>query len=131
MRMGSGKTSDSAARGIARHEFCGGISEFCSAASRILKFGGFFYVVYRPERACDLISAMRDSGIEPKEMLFIYPDRYSPPSVLLVKGKKGASSGIYTAPPFFIYEDKEHSTETEDYKYVYEHGDFNERFRKR
>ena len=130
MKMSSGKTSVQGARGIARHELNGGIGDFCAAASRVLKYGGLFYAVYRPERASDIMCAMRENGIEPKEMLFVHPDSLSEPSIMLIKGKKGAASGMYIAPPFYIYEDTEHIRETEDYKYVYEHGDFGERYRK-
>ncbi len=130
MKSGSGMTGPHLARGISRHELNGGIEEFCCAASKILKFGGLFYVVYRPERIGDLLAAMRKSTLEPKEMTFVAPDSNSSPSLVLVKGKKGAASGCTVTPMLCMYEDLAHTVESLDVKYIYANGDFNERFRK-
>ncbi len=51
----------------------GGIGEFCSCAARLLKFGGYFTVVYRPERMAELFYSMKQSGIEPKRAVMLYP----------------------------------------------------------
>ena len=43
---------------------------------------------------------------------------------MLVKGKKGASSGCFVTKNLFMYSDKEHKCESDDIKYIYENGDF-------
>ena len=130
MKGGSGMTGPHASRGISRHELNGGIDDFCKAASRLLKFGGLFYAVYRPERVADILFAMKNNSIEPKEMTFVCADSESAPSLMLVKGKKGASSGCFVTKNLFMYSDKEHKCESDDIKYIYENGDFNECYRK-
>ena len=52
MKTNAGKRNESDAKYIARHEVKGGVDDFCAAAARLLKHGGSFYVVWRPDRLC-------------------------------------------------------------------------------
>lgn len=105
MAADSGRGNDSAAKNIARREVFGGIVDFCAAASRILKYGGDFYTVYRPERLCDLLSALRENSLEPKVLVTVYPKKESAPCLVLVKSRKGGKPGLTMAPPLVIYRD--------------------------
>lgn len=130
MKSDSGKDNLSSKKNIARHEVMGDIGDFLQAAKKCLKFGGDFYAVYRPDRLVDLIAAMRESGIEPKRMTFVYADTDSSPSMLLVEGKRGGRSGVIATKPLIIYADKTHKSYTGDMEYIMEHGSFPEKFRK-
>ena len=121
----TGVPSPDLKRQTARQEVAGGIVEFCRAASRLLKYGGLFYVVYRPERLGILMEALRDSRIEPKRMTLVYEDAAHAPCLVLTEGKLGASPGLYMTPPFFIHSGGGYSAE---YEYQYENGDFDERY---
>lgn len=105
MSADGGKGNDSSAKNIARREVCGGIGDFCAAASRILKYGGDFYAVYRCDRLCDLISALKENSLEPKVMVTVYPRRNSRPCLVLIKSKKGGKAGLTVSPPLIIYRD--------------------------
>jgi len=120
-----GRQSPDIKRLTARHEIKGGIADFCKAASRLLRYGGLFYAVYRPERLSELICAMRDNRIEPKRMTMVYEDRNHIPCLVLAEGKFGGSPGMFMTPPFFIRENGEYS---EEYKYQTENGDFDDRY---
>ena len=128
MRADSGKRNEHDAKFIARHEVCGGIEDFCAAASRLLKFGGLFYCVYRPDRMCDLLSSMRRHNLEPKRMTFVSADEASSPSMMLVEAKKGGSTGLKMTRPLFLHlcdKDKSgHRSESEDAKKIYESCSF-------
>ena len=63
MRADCGRENAESVKNIARREVLGGIFDFCACAARILKYGGVFYTVYRPERLPDLMEALRSSGI--------------------------------------------------------------------
>lgn len=89
---------------IARHEVFGGILDFCAAAGRILKHGGRFYCVFRPERLADLIAALRAAELEPKRMTFIHATRGASPSMVLVEATKGAAASIVVTPPLCLWE---------------------------
>jgi tRNA1(Val) A37 N6-methylase TrmN6 len=65
-----------------------------AAEGNLLKNGGDFFVIYRPDRLCDLFVAMRNAGLEPKEMTEVTSKVGEPPSLVLVRGKKGAASDL-------------------------------------
>lgn len=119
MTVSSGKANESAQKNIARHEVCGDINDFCACAKRLLKHGGNFYVVWRPDRLSDLIFSLKSNNLEPKRLTFIYPNSTTPPCLVLVSAKLGAKSGMVVDEPIFIYKDG--TTEyTEGYASIYE-----------
>ncbi len=105
MMQNSGRENPDDEKNIARRELNGTIRDFCAAASRVLKSGGAFYAVHRPERLCDLVCAMREAKIEPKCILYVCPDTKSQPSLILVEGKKDASPSVTLTRSLFIYKD--------------------------
>ena len=119
MKNDSGKANDNDFKNISRHEVCGDIDDFCKCAKLLLKHGGAFYVVYRPDRMIDLISSMRNNGIEPKRLTFIHTNTHTSPSLLIIQGKKGARGGLVIDKPIYIYKDG--TTEyTEEFARIYE-----------
>lgn len=126
MKPGTGKGNDSDEKNIARHEVFGGIADFCAAASRLCKFGGTFYVVYRPERTSELFSALSSNGFEPKLLTYVYPDENSRPSLLLCAAKRGGKPGLTVTPPLYMYENGR--SESDTVKKIYENGAFPEEY---
>lgn len=119
MKTTSGKGNMNDQKNISRHEVFGEISDFCKCASRLLKHGGDFYVVYRPDRLIDLIAALRSNNLEPKAITFVHSTLASAPSILLLQAKKGAKSGLTVNRPLIMY----HSGTTEytdELKKIYE-----------
>ena len=128
MKSTSGKASSLDKKNIARHEVFGGIGDFLESAKRLLKFGGAFYAVYRPDRLTDLISGMREADIEPKRMTFVHANTEKEPSMVLVEGKRGGKSGLILTPPLIIYKDKNNLEYSDDMNYIMENGVFPDRF---
>ena len=128
MKTDSGKRNYTDSKNIARHEVYGTIYDFLEAAKRLLKFGGAFYAVYRPDRLIDLISAMRENKIEPKRMTFVHADLKSEPSMVLIEGRLGGKSGARVTAPLIIYEDSEHTKYTSEMDYIMENGVFSDTF---
>jgi tRNA1Val (adenine37-N6)-methyltransferase len=127
MTVGSGKANLSDAKYIARHEVAGTVLDFALAASRILKFGGSYYVVWRPDRLPALFSALTAAGLAPKRMTAVHGDAKSPPSLILVEAKKGGSAdGFFLTQPLLLHEDTKASPliDTPDCKLIYEIGEF-------
>ena len=106
MKVNAGKRNDADEKYIARHEVFGGIYDFCAAAARLLKFGGKFYCVYRPDRLSELMDAMQRSKLEPKRMTFVHPDEFTSPSAVLVEAKKGAAPSMKVTAPLIIHKEK-------------------------
>ena len=130
MKTNSGRKNEAEKKNIARHEVCGDIGDFCRATRRLLKFGGTFAVVYRPDRLCDLFSAMRENKLEPKRITFVYADTESEPSMALVEAKAGGKCGLLVTRPLIIYSDKSHSIYSNDMNYIMENGSFPEGYKR-
>lgn len=127
MTVGSGKANLSDSKYIARHEVLGTVADFAHAAARILKFGGSYYVVWRPDRLPALFSALTASGLSPKRMTAVHGDAASAPSLVLVEAKKGgAMDGFFLTRPLLLHEDTKASplVDTADCKFIYENGEF-------
>ncbi len=124
----SGKPNESERKNIARHEIAGGIGEFCDAAYRILKHGGLFYTVWRPDRLSELLCALTAARLEPKRMTFVYARAELPPCLVLCEAKKGASAGMYVTPPLIMYSSG--SIYTDELTKIYETGDFDEPYKR-
>lgn len=119
MKADSGKLNVNEQKNVSRHEIFGQIDDFCACAKRILKHGGDFYVVYRPDRMADLIFALKSNCLEPKKLTFIHKDIDTPPSLLLISAKKGGKSGMTVDAPVYIY--KRGTNEyTDEYSRIYE-----------
>lgn len=103
MKADSGKRNEHDEKFIARHEVCGGIDDFCAAAERLLKYGGNFYCVYRPDRLIDLLASLRAHRLEPKRMTFVHADKSAEPSMVLVEAKKGAASSLILTKPLILH----------------------------
>lgn len=124
MKTGAGKENGELKKYVARHEVKGDITDFCKAAKRLLKYGGAFAAVYRPDRLCDLICAMRESSLEPKRITFVHADTESESSMVLIEAKLGGKSGTQLTRPLIIYKDKGHTEYTDDMKFIMENGAF-------
>lgn len=121
MKMTSGYLNESERKLTARHELFCNIDDVCLSASKILKNGGDFFVVYRPDRMCDLFVALRQAGLEPKEMTEVVSREGDAPTLILVRARKGAASSLKITKPFVIYNDD--NTYTDKMKTVYEKGE--------
>ena len=131
MKTDSGKSNTDIGKNTARHEVEGGIEDFCSAASKILKHGGLFYCVYRPDRAIDILYSMRKNNLEPKRMTYVYPYKDGRACLMLVEAKKGAASSVFTTKPFIIFNSKtqNNTDNTDDMKKVYRECDMDDEYK--
>ena len=124
----AGKPNESERKNIARHEIAGGIGDFCAAAYRILKHGGLFYTVWRPDRLSELVCALTAARLEPKRMTFVHARAELPPCLVLCEAKKGASAGVFVTPPLIMYE--QGTVYTDTLTKIYETGDFDEPYKR-
>ena len=103
MRTDTGLPSRDPGKNAARHETAGGIAEFCLAAARLLKHGGTFACVYRPDRLADLMAGLREARLAPKRMTFVSADTETAPSMVLIESRKGGAEGLNVTPPLILY----------------------------
>lgn len=100
---GSGKAPRESVRGGRSEETCS-FADVAQCASRLLKFGGRFCFVHKPERLCEIVTAASSCGLEPKVLRLICPKVGRSPELLLMECKKGAAPGLKTEAPFYLYE---------------------------
>lgn len=115
--VGSGKASQDEGLAIARTELCCTLSDVCSAAGWLLRYGGCFAMVHRPERLCDLICQMRANQIEPKRIRFVRHTSQSPVCLVLLEGRSGAKPGLTYAPDLIQF--RADGSETDEYRTIY------------
>lgn len=123
MRTDSGARNESEYKYIARHEVFGGIGDFCHSASRLLKTGGKFYCVWRPDRLGELMEGLSQNRLAPKRMTFVHADVMTEPSMVLVEASKEGGYGMRVTRPLFLYERSVKSgkrVESADARRVYE-----------
>lgn len=99
---GSGKEARCDALGDARSERTCTLSDVCAAAEYLLRWGGDFCLVHKPERLTDVLYELRTHHIEPKRLRFVAPTASAPPSLLLIEGRRGGKSGLTLLPPLLL-----------------------------
>lgn len=113
----SGKPPKSKDESLARIESSLPLSELCAAAAHILKWGGRFAAVFRPERLVDLLCNMRENKIEPKRLRLISQDIKTAPSAVLVEGMRGGKAGLKMIPTLLVKD--ANGLETEEIRRIY------------
>lgn len=99
---GSGALAPAAARRTARAEVDCTLEEVCAAAAWLLRWGGCFCLVHKPERLTDLLTALRRAGLEPKRLRLVCPTAASAPSLVLAEGRRGGRPGLRVEPPLIL-----------------------------
>lgn len=101
---GSGFEAENNSQRIARHGLFCTPEDVCSAAAKLLNFGGRLCICGRPERLPDYICAMRAAGTEPKRLRFVSKRAEDMPWLFLLEGKKGAKPFLQMERPFTMYQ---------------------------
>ncbi|MCI7473569.1 MAG: methyltransferase [Clostridiales bacterium] len=74
------------------------LTQWCAAAGRLVKNGGRFALVHRPERLAELFAALQGCGLEPKRLQLIQHDTDMPPSAVLVEAVRQGRPGLEVLP---------------------------------
>ena len=101
----SGKVSGDNARRTARSETEASLADICAAASYLLRWGGKFCLVHKPERLTDTACALREAGMEPKRLRFVQSRPNTAPSLFLIEGCRGGKPGVDIQPPLLLQTD--------------------------
>ena len=99
---GSGRAPSSASLRAARSESFCTLEELTAAAARLVRWGGSFCLVHKPERLTDVLSALRQSALEPKRLRFVCRRPELPPSLFLAEGRRGGKPGLRIEPPLVL-----------------------------
>ena len=98
----SGHLAPDAPRQTARAEVCCTLEDVCGAASYLLRWGGSFCLVHKPERLTDLLCALRLHALEPKRLRLVCKTAGDAPSLVLLEGRRGGKPGLTVEPPLIL-----------------------------
>ncbi len=113
----AGKINDNEYKYISRHETTANLSDFIKVSFKMLKDKGSLYMVHRPERLIDIIYELRNNKLEPKNIKFVYSNKYKEPKLVLIKAVKNANKFLKVEKPLFVYD--ENGNYTEDILRIY------------
>ena len=99
---GSGKVSAAAPLRDARSEHGCTLEEVCAAAAYLLRWGGSFCLVHKPERMADVLCALRASSLEAKRLRMVSCRAGLAPSLVLAEGRRGGRPGLQIDPPLIL-----------------------------
>lgn len=99
---GSGRLAEGDALRTARAEVSCTLEDVCAAASYLLRWGGSFCLVHKPERLADLLCTLRAAAMEPKRLRFIHQTAGAAPALLLLEGRRGGKPGLTVEAPLIL-----------------------------
>ena len=91
--------------------------ELCACASRIVRFGGRFYLVHKPERLCDVLCALRENKLEPKRLQFVRHNEKTSRSLVLIEARRGANGGLKVSDDLILF--RQDGTPSDDWRRIY------------
>lgn len=81
-------------KAIARHEVFCALDDVCREASLLLKSGGRFYMVHRPHRLAEIITALKTYKLEPKRMKLVHPFVDKEANMVLIEAVRGGNQAM-------------------------------------
>lgn len=102
--MNEGKPSPNENMAISRHEIACTLEDIIEAVIYLLKPGGKFFMVHRPNRLVDILSLMRQRKLEPKRLRMVQAFAGEKPNLLLIEGMKGGGSWLSVEENLIVYE---------------------------
>lgn len=90
-------------REISRHEVACNLEDVIRTAATLLRIGGHFGLVHKPERLADILCTLRAYQIEPKYLQFVHPHPQKKPNIVLVKGVRKGRADLKILPPLYIF----------------------------
>lgn len=92
-------------KAIARHEVLCTLDDVTREAEKVLKPGGRFYMVHRPHRLVEIITALTKYRLEPKRMKMVHPYVDREANMVLIEAVRGGRSMIKVEAPVIVYKE--------------------------
>lgn len=92
-------------KAISRHEVLCTLEDVVREGAKILKSGGRMYMVHRPHRLIEIITAMKQYKMEPKRMCMVHPFKDKEANMVLIEAVKGGGSWLKMEAPIIVYKE--------------------------
>jgi tRNA1(Val) A37 N6-methylase TrmN6 len=112
------KLSPNQEKKIARHEVLINLETLIQKAAMVLKYGGSFQMIHRPERIAEIIDILKQHNMSVKRLRFVHPYSDKPANHVLIEAVKYGQSGLKLEAPIILYHGKHEITE--QLKTIYE-----------
>jgi len=90
---------------MARHEVAVTLDDIVQEAALLLRMGGHFAMVHRPDRLVEIVETFKKNRLEPKRLRFIYPRMSKEANGILIEGVLGGKAcGLRIDAPLVVYE---------------------------
>lgn len=105
MPMQKGEIKLNLHQAIARHEIHCSLEELMQASMRLLRNGGKFSMVHKPQRLGEIITLMRQYRLEPKVVRFVHARKHMEANIVLIEGLRDGKPDMRILPPLVVYQD--------------------------
>lgn len=92
-------------KAISRHEVLCTLQDVTREAAKLLRPGGRLYLVHRPHRLIEIITALKSVGMEPKRMKMVHPFVDKEANMVLIEAVRGGRSMIKVEAPVVVYKE--------------------------
>lgn len=92
-------------KAISRHEVLCTLDDVVREGARVLKPGGRMYMVHRPHRLIEIITAMKQYKLEPKRMKMVHPFQDKEANMVLIEAVRGGGSWLKMEAPIIVYKE--------------------------
>ena len=106
MKHGGGLKNPDDSKAISRHEIMCTFNDVAREAAQLMKTGGRFYLVHRPERLADLIRTLSRYHLEPKRLRMVHSFEDTEAVMVLIESRKNAGCFMKVEKPLIIYQSK-------------------------
>ncbi len=106
MNSGKGLMNPSSAKAIARHEVLCSLEDVIYNASKLLRVGGRFYMVHRPQRLMEIFATLKKHRLEPKQIRMVHSYAHKEATMVLIEAIRGGNPLLKVHSPLIIYSDK-------------------------
>ena len=116
-RQGGGLVSRRMTDQLARHECDLSVSDIALSASKLLRTGGRFCVVYPAPRIFEMMTAMQEARLAPKRIRTVHGKEGYAPRLILLDAVKGGGSMLHWQEPLILQ--KSDGTYTDEWRRIY------------
>lgn len=93
-------------KAIARHEVLCTLEDVVREGAKVLRPGGRLYMVHRPHRLIEIITALTRYRLEPKRMKMVHPFVEKEANMVLIEAVRGGRSMIKVEKPLIVYKEQ-------------------------
>lgn len=99
-----GIANPDAPKAIARHELLCTFEDVVRQTAKLLKPEGHFFLVHRPFRLAEIMTALVRYKLEPKRMQLVYPYVDREPNMVLLEAVRGGRPRMTVEKPLIVYQ---------------------------